>query len=178
MRILDASPHAELSLRMVAREAGITAPSVYRHFADANTMMTEIIRECWSQMADCLMTATHEAGPLPPFDVLRVKMGAFVRYAMERPSRYQLLFATSFEPEQPVDSPLRPAFVLVRESMEAIAAGGGKLPTSDPVSSALLTISLVHGRIALAHLAPGRPGNFIPGVEAFVLETLELLFKH
>ena len=178
MRILDRSPNAQLSLRMVAKEAGIAAPSVYRHFSDANAMMAEIVRECWSQMGDRLVRATMDAGPIAPFDALKAKMSAFVQYAMERPSRYQLLFARSYDPEHDIEGPLRPAFRPVRESIEAFAADGGTLPTEDTFSSALLTISLAHGRIALAHLAPMRPGNFAPDVAAFVAESLDFLFKH
>lgn len=175
MRILDLQPGVQLSLRMVAKEAGVAAPSVYRHFPDARTMMTEIVRECWSQMGERLASAVTGAR-LSPLKALKVKMSAYVQYAMERPSRYQLLFALSSGVEHDLDGPLRPAYRPVLETIEVIAAKGGKLPAGDVVSTALLTISLAHGRIALAHLAPLRPGNHAAGVESFVLETLELLF--
>ena len=45
------------------------------------------------------------------------------------------------------------------------------------MATALLVLSLAHGRIALAHLALNRRGNTAAGVEAFVLETLDLLFR-
>ena len=177
MRILDRSPHALLTLRTVAKEAGVAAPSVYRHFPDAKAMMAEIVRECWSQMGNRLVSASLDAGQGSPFEALKAKMSAFVRYAMERPSRYQLLFAPSYNPEHDLDGPLRPAYRPVLESIKAIAAEGGKLPVGDTISAALLVISLTHGRIALAHLAPRRPGNRAPEVEHFVLETLAFLFK-
>ena len=176
MRLLDRSPNAQLSLRMVAKEAGIAAPSVYRHFADVNAMMAEIVRVCWAQMGEHLIAATRDAETLEPLDALKAKMAAFVQYAMERPSRYQLLYAPSYRPEQDLDGPLRPAFRQVRESIEAIAGSGAKLPARDAFTSALMLISLAHGRIALAQLAPQRPGNFAPDVEGFVMETLDLLF--
>ena len=76
----------------------------------------------------------------------------------------------------PTDGPLRPAFRPVRKTIAAIAASGGKIPAQDPFTAALLIVSLAHGRIALAHLAPLRPGNFAPDVEAFVQEALERMF--
>jgi len=176
MRILDKSPNAQLSLRMVAKEAGVTATSVYRHFADVNAMMAEIVRTCWSQMGEHLVQAAANAASDKPSEILKAQMSAYVRYAMERPSRYQLLFALSIEPENDLDGPLRPAFRPVRKTIEAIAAAGGKLPARDAFTSALMLISLAHGRIALAHLAPRRPGNFAPEIEVFVLETIDLLF--
>ncbi len=176
MRILDRSPDAQLSLRMVAKEAGVAAPSVYRHFTDVRAMMAEIVRVCWAQMGEHVVRAARDCAEDKPLDALKAKMSAFVQYAMERPSRYQLLFARSYDPEHDIDGPLRPAFRPVRKTIAAIAASGGKIPAQDPFTAALLIVSLAHGRIALAHLAPLRPGNFAPDVEAFVQEALERMF--
>ena len=176
MRILDKAPGVQLSLRMVAKEAGVAAPSVYRHFPDAKATMAEIVLQCWSQLGDRLVRASLDAGQGSPLDALKAEMSAFVRYAMERPSRYQLLFALSSDPEHDLEGPVRPAFRPIRESVEAIAAGGGKVPTGNSFAAALMLLSLAHGRIGLAHLAPNRRGNHAAGVEAFVLETLEILF--
>lgn len=179
MRILDRSPATQLSLRMVAREAGIAAPSVYPHFDDARTMMSEIVRECWRQMALAMAEAARDSAGHSAFDRLKAQMAAFVRYAMERPSRYQLLFAMQpMEPEasREMEGYLKPVYRQVIEALEAYQSEGGLLPASDMMSSALLVISLAHGRIALAHLAPQRLGNSAPHVEAFVLDLLERIF--
>ena len=178
MRILDRSPDASLSLRMVAKEADVAAPSVYRHFVDVRAMMAEIVRTCWTQMGEHLVNARSNSGTTTMLEHLKAQMAAYVRYAMERPSRYQLLFAGSYDPEHDIDGPLRPAFRPIRETIEAIAASGGKVPDEDSFTSALRVISLAHGRIALAHLAPLRPGNFAPDVEAFVLDALEPMFAN
>ena len=176
MRILDRSPDAQLSLRMVAKEAGVAAPSVYRHFTDVRAMMADIVRVCGAQRGEHVVRADRDCAEDKPLDALKAKMSAYVQYAMERPSRYQLLFARSYDPEHNIDGPLRPAFRPVRKKIEAIAASGGKVPAQDPFAAALLIISLAHGRIALAHLAPLRPGNFAPDVEAFVQDALERMF--
>lgn len=180
MRLLDRSPAAELSLRTVAREAGVTAPSIYAHFPDARAMTTEVVRECWRQMGQAMARAAAESGATSPFEQLLAKMDAYVRYALETPSRYQLLFAAQpIDPVEPsdVDGLLAPAHFAVLESIEAFAAEGGRLPTSGAFSSAIMTLSLVHGRIAIAHLAPLRESNMAAGVAAFVTVTLSQLFR-
>ena len=176
MRLLDRSPHAELSLRTVAREAGVAAPSLYRQFPDAEAMLKEIVRECWAQLGTALVSAPGCAEPPGALGRLQEQMGAYVRYAMQRPSRYQLLFAPPLASEAEYVGPVRPAYRAVLETVERHAAEGGRLPTADPVSATLLAISFAHGRIALAHLAPARPGNVATEVEAFVRETLARLF--
>ncbi|CAN7599479.1 TetR/AcrR family transcriptional regulator [Phenylobacterium sp. LjRoot219] len=179
MRILDRAPAAELSLRMVAREAGVAAPSVYSQFADAKTLLAEIVRECWSQLGDAMAETAQAAPADDAYAQLRSAMAAYVRYAMERPSRYQLLYALQpVETGQFPDLPglLQPAYRNVLAKLQQLSAEGVALPARDAESATLLIISLTHGRIALAHLAPHRAGNSAAGVEAFVLDALGRLF--
>lgn len=180
MRILDRAPSTQLSLRMVAREAGVAAPSAYPHFSDAQAMMTAIVHECWRQMAEEMSQAVLERPNADPLDELKVKMAAFVHYAMARPSRYQLLFAL-----QPIEqneegeghNHLRPVFRQVFETVNKLVMTGGGLPTDDASSSALLAISIAHGRIGLAHLAPNRAGNRADRVESYVADLIDRLFR-
>jgi AcrR family transcriptional regulator len=179
MRILDSAPGTQLSLRLVAREAGVAAPSVYPHFADARTMMTEIVRECWRQVGDEMASASADSPASDALGRLKDQFSAFVDYAMGRPSRYQLLFALNPinpEEENTMQGHLRPAYRQVHQLVEQFSAEGGRLPGEDVASSTLLLISLAHGRIALAHLAPNRPGNGASGVKAFVLDAIDRLF--
>jgi AcrR family transcriptional regulator len=176
MRILDGSPAKELSLRMVAREAGVAAPSVYAHFPDARTMMAEIVRECWRELGEEMSRA---ATPEDPLRDLLARMAAYVRYALERPSRYQLLFALQpIDVESPPDlpGPVQPAYRNVLGCIERMIEAGRPLPARDAHRAAVLALSIAHGRVALAHTAPYKPGNTPAGVEAFVVEALEQLF--
>lgn len=180
MRILDRAPAAELSLRMVAREAGVAAPSVYSQFADARTLLAEIVRECWGQLAEEMAASAREIPPPDAYGQLQAEMAAYVRYAMERPSRYQLLFAL-----QPVETArfpdlpglLQPAYRNVLACVQQLVAQGSVPPARDPESATILIISLAHGRIALAHLAPHRAGNSAASVAEFVLEALARMFE-
>lgn len=177
MRILDRQPGAQLSLRMVAKEAGVAAPSVYRHFPDARAMMTEIVSVCWAQMGSRIAEAAADVGTDDPLSSLKAQMSAYVQYAMERPSRYQLLFTLSSGVEHDLEGPLRPAYRPVRASIEAASARGIALPTADAASTTVLALSMVHGRIAIAHLSPQRDGNNAAGVQDFALEALTILFR-
>ncbi len=180
MRILDQNPVSALSLRMVAREVGVAAPSVYAHFPDAKAMIAEVGRECWRQLGEAMAGSTAHLRRPTPHEELKAKMTAYVQYAMERPSRYQLLFAPEHaSSESSPESPglLQPAYRSVIASIEDLAAEGCVLPSRDVISTTLLILSFTHGRIALAHLAPWRSGNSAGGVTTFVLETLNQLFE-
>lgn len=177
MRILDRSPTSVLSLRTVAREAGVAGPSLYRQFADADEMMKVIVHECWDQLGSEMATAARPAGIDPHLVRLQDQMGAYVHYAMRRPSRYQLLFAVQVDWGVELDGPVRPAYRVVLETIEQHVAQNGKLPTMDAVSAAIMSISFAHGRVALAHLAPARTGNQPADVEFFVRDTIRRLFS-
>lgn len=176
MRILDRSPANELSLRTVAREAGVAGPSLYRQFADANEMMKAIVQECWRQVGAEMSIAARPVDEDPPLIRLQDQMGAYVRYAMQRPSRYQFLFAIQIEWDTELDGPVRPAYRVVLETITQHAAQDGRLPTADAASAAIMSISFAHGRIALAHLAPARASNHPALVESFVRDIIRRLF--
>ncbi len=180
MRILDQNQLSELSLRMVAREAGVTPTSVYTHFPDAESMISEIGRECWRQLGEVMSNAIAALTKPTARDELGAKITAYIGYAMERPSRYQLLFAPEHAmSEESEGSPglLQPAYRSILAGVKRIAADGGHLPATDPISATLVILSLAHGRIALAHLAPWRSGNSAQAVQSFVLETLNTILQ-
>ena len=179
MRILDRAPGTDISLRMVAREAGIAAPSIYPHFEDAKTLMTAIVRDCWRQLGDEMTLAAETCAGADPLDTLKAQLAAYVRYAMERPSRYRLLFALpQLETEVLRDLPgmVQPAYRNVLHTLEHYLATGRALPWGQTADVTLFILSLTHGRIALAQTAPHRSGNAPAGVERFVFETLDRVF--
>lgn len=178
MRLLDRGPATELSLRMVAREAGIAPPSIYPHFKDARTMIGEIARDCWRQVGEA-MSAAADASEGGAGATMRARLSAYVRYAMERPSRYQLLFALQpVEVELLRDLPglVGPAHRNILESVKALQQAGHAMPAVDPIDSTILILSLAHGRVALAHTSPHRYGNSPARVEKWVLDMVGNIF--
>ncbi len=177
-RILDRNPTGPLSLRMVAKEAGVTAPAVYMQFPNAEAMFKEIMHQCWQQMADGMRQSLKPTDEQSLLETLVAATQAYVRYAMERPSRYQLLFdmlgVSAFEEVGPV----QPVFRVIAEPIESMAANGEPVPLDDSSMATLLVLSIAHGRVALAHSAPVRPGNSIAAVEGFVRMSVELLFQN
>jgi hypothetical protein len=142
-------------------------------------MISEVGRECWRQLGAAMSASTVDLTKPTAREELSAKMTAYVRYAMERPSRYQLLFAPEHAMSEESESTpglLQPAYRSVITSIERFASEGGILPAKDRITAALVILSLTHGRIALAHLAPWRPGNSPDSVTDFVLESLGQLF--
>jgi AcrR family transcriptional regulator len=161
----------------VAAEAGVAAPSIYSQYPDVQAMLADVVRECWRQLGEALVSDSTDTVELSPRDLLQARMAAYVRYAMERPSRYQLLFAPPVDTARFPDLPglLQPAYRAIYFPVAALLEQGCTLPVKDPEAATLMIISMAHGRIAVAHLAPKRAGNSILGVQQFVATTLDRL---
>jgi len=83
-----------VTLRAVARQVGISAPSIYSHFPDREAIVDAIVDGAFSDFNAAIKAASDSAdGPgLGPLARLRAGCAAYLRFAAERPNRYRLLF--------------------------------------------------------------------------------------
>jgi AcrR family transcriptional regulator len=88
--IAEGGPRA-LSLRAVARRAGITAPAIYAHFEDLDAVLSAVVDSTFGALADYLREAgrAHD----DPVDRLRAYCHAYVAFGRERPLQYAILFS-------------------------------------------------------------------------------------
>jgi AcrR family transcriptional regulator len=88
-----------LSIRAVAAAAGVTAPSIYRHFPDKRSLLQAVVEERFREFDRILEQA--ETGVTDPFDALRRRCRAYLRFAREHLGHYRVLFsATALGPKQ------------------------------------------------------------------------------
>lgn len=80
-----------VTLRAVARRAGISAPSIYRHFPDAQAILLAIAQDAFGQLGRRL-TETAAAGPDDPTARLVLVARAYLAFAEEHPSQYRVMF--------------------------------------------------------------------------------------
>ena len=76
---------------MVAASAGVTPPSIYRHFADKQSLLVAVLEERWSELYDRLAQAVTDE----PFASLRQICLAYVRFAEEHPGHYRVLMSAA-----------------------------------------------------------------------------------
>src|SRR5580704_3399840 len=79
-----------VTLRAVARQVGISAPSIYAHFADREAIVDAIVDAAFVDFNAAINEAFQAAaGPLAR---LREGCAAYLRFAADRPNRYKILF--------------------------------------------------------------------------------------
>jgi AcrR family transcriptional regulator len=88
--ILDQSGSGALTLREAARRAGVSHSAPYRHFADREALLAEVIGQGFAHLAAALREAAPEGG--------HAVARAYLGYALARPRRYRLMFAGGVSP--------------------------------------------------------------------------------
>ncbi|MFE0777358.1 TetR/AcrR family transcriptional regulator [Streptomyces sp. NPDC058861] len=142
--LLEEDGSAGLSLRAVARRAGVSATAPYRHYADREALVSAVAAEGYRELAEDL-TAARPA-PSTPDDLAAVAV-AYVRFALEHPALFRAMFAEPCDPtseERVAATAAISAYVhgVVRDAFPGV---------DDPDALATTVWALVHG-LAFLHL--------------------------
>jgi AcrR family transcriptional regulator len=166
-RILEREGTEEaITLRAVAREAGIAAPSIYGHFDDVNAVIGAVLDAGFARLAMRIKAATDGRDD-DPIALLLAGCRAYVTFAMAEPARYLVLFGRGRapnrpEPSEPPEPAGRPAehqldaFQILVDGIAACVAAGRSAST-DPFRDAVMVWTHMHGLVSLRQFAPGFP---------------------
>jgi AcrR family transcriptional regulator len=159
-----------LSLRGMAREAGVAAPSVYLHFANKEALLQAVVDEHFAALRQAIEIGS--AGAQDAASGLLAGCLAYCRYAEEQPGSYRILFNTPRlmpSGSEFAGSNTAAAFqTLVDGIAEAIDAGIAR--PGDPFRIATDIWPTLHGIASLRMTTPGFPW---PHVEDQVRGILE-----
>jgi AcrR family transcriptional regulator len=87
----ETNDSAALTLRGVARAAGISAPSIYPHFADLAAVKTAVLDRSFEQLRSAIHDAIAQR-PEPEVGLLAA-CHAYVQFGWDHRARYRLMFA-------------------------------------------------------------------------------------
>lgn len=79
-----------VSIRAIAERVGVTPPSIYRHFADKDELLFHVCERSFATL-DRLMEESA-AGAGDPFEALLRRGITYVRFGLDHPEHYRLLF--------------------------------------------------------------------------------------
>jgi AcrR family transcriptional regulator len=95
-RILEEQGPEALSMRNVAAEIGIRAPSLYEHIADKRALESAIIAAGLSEQGSALAGALHSS-----VDPLTEMMGVWRQWALTHPHLYRLIYVRDLDRDDP-----------------------------------------------------------------------------
>ncbi|HEX5495752.1 MAG TPA: TetR/AcrR family transcriptional regulator [Mycobacteriales bacterium] len=146
---------AALSLRAIAREVGIAAPSIYLHFADRTELVWAALAVKYAHVAESLGRADTAAGA-DPLTRLRAQAHAYCQFGMDFPNHYRLMYGTTLDPVAPERLREHPARLVLRPLGDALRRcdrGGARLRI--PADRAVVVLwSGLHGIISLWRTMP------------------------
>jgi len=142
-----------LTLRAIAREAGIAGPSIYDHFPDLEGIRTEVIRSCYEDLIERIRQA--QDGVADPVERLDVTCFAYTSFGVDFPNRYALLFRGERDQDEKLAVGDRGAAALqtLVDSI-AICIEAGRSTSADPYDDALAVWSAIHGLTTLRSSRP------------------------
>ncbi|MCV7229321.1 TetR/AcrR family transcriptional regulator [Mycolicibacterium komossense] len=130
---------AGLSLRAIARDLGMVSSAVYRYVASRDDLLTLLLIDAYSDLADAVDAARDEADSWR--DEVIAMAGAARRWAVRQPASWALLYGSPVPGYRaPAERTVGPGTRVVGALFGAIARGisAGAIPISDsPVSQPL-----------------------------------------
>ncbi len=117
--LLDESGDASaVTLRAVARRAGVSAPAIYGHHRDLQSIFLVVVQEAFAELSAALRTAAgtdqhsgagggagvENDGPAGAVARLRATCSAYLDFAARRPQRYRVMFGGLWTAKRAIES--------------------------------------------------------------------------
>jgi AcrR family transcriptional regulator len=145
-RIIHEEGIGQVSLREVARRLGVSHGAPAHHFKNKQALLTALAVQGYERLAETLIGELSASGTKDPRRQLEVIGRAYVRFAVENPDHFGMMFELASLDEKDVDL-MRASEtcygVLVRTVHACKKAG--YLGTRSPETMAVAAWSLVHG---------------------------------
>ncbi|MET0489962.1 MAG: TetR/AcrR family transcriptional regulator [Acidimicrobiales bacterium] len=151
-RIAETGSVDGVSLRAAAKRAGVSPMAVYNHFADKDALLVAAVEHCWDEFQAAVAATLDEPEPSAR---LRAAGDAYVRFALEHPGRYAVMFSgTRNLPERAVPIGMSAFDTLVAMVADILDA---RHDGRDPAFVAVQVHTWIHGMVSLLGCAPDGP---------------------
>ena len=155
-RILENEGPNALSLRAVAREAGVSPAAPYHHFKDKGELLDAVALEGWDALGEALASAKAR---MDGDGILIAELGvAYVCFARDNPALYRVMYERSRDKDALPDDMRdnnESAYCLVRESFRDIA--GPEISDMDIELATIAAWCAAHGLAEMSGFA-----QFVP----------------
>jgi AcrR family transcriptional regulator len=141
-----------LTIREVARRAGVSHAAPYRHYADKDELILAVVERGFELLNDTMVAARESAGP-EPIDQFAASGEAYFSFALGFPTYYRVMFSGDLLNSNGHES-LRhtssSAFTQMTDDIKRCQDLGVVKP-GDPQLQAVAIVSTVHGFVSLVN---------------------------
>ena len=173
--LLRARGPAGLTLRGVARAAGVSRTAPYRHFQDRRELVAAVAAAAFGRMGRAIGQAVQEGSPGLP--ALRRGLAAYIAFAEAHPAEYRVMFGPEVAgrdglPE--LEGAALGVFDILRGGIARLQQRG-LLGEGDAGTMAIAAWATLHGLSMLS--LDGQTAVTGRGIEALTEEATELLLR-
>jgi AcrR family transcriptional regulator len=153
-----------VSIRAVAQRVGVTAPSIYLHFADKDALLDAVVSDVFEDLDLAIQKEVADLESTEPLAVLRAQGLGYIKFALAHPEHYRVGTMEPCPVPPNVDEVIQSgAFTHIITSVgECMSAG--IFADGDPLPIALDLWAMAHGiaslMIAKSYLPWGDPVEF------------------
>ena len=131
-----------LTLREVARRAGVSTAAPYHHFASKAELIGQMVQDSLTQLDQISQQASQSQKPQEQLEAIGQ---AYVLFAVQHPARFRLMFRAEIRSPLEFSDPAQaPVFRVLLQVIE-----GFGLPKAKRFNAAITAWSLVHGLATL-----------------------------
>jgi AcrR family transcriptional regulator len=153
-RIFVAEGFEGATIRKIADAVGVSSTALYMHFPDK----ARILQEICERTLDILLARNTEiaAKPLEPVVRVRTMLESYMRWGLEHPNTYQLVYTTP-RPSVPETADLSSQSYETFRGVVAEVAAAGRLRMGSADTAAQSLWMAAHGVVALLIARPDFP---------------------
>jgi len=150
LELLEEKGSAALTLRAVARRAGVSHAAPYRHFSDRSALIEAVAEEGFAALERSLLEALAAAGADPVRRLLDPGL-AYVRFAMTHAAHYRVMFGPEVAANWYSGTTPGKAVATFQFLIDSVVQGqrAGIVSDGEPFPLALGMWSLTHGTAML-----------------------------
>jgi AcrR family transcriptional regulator len=149
LRTIQTGGVEQLTLRTVGERLGVSRSALYRHFADKQSLLATVGKEGFRELRQTIAAAWEQNGRgHAGFDAMGK---AYVRFAVENPSHYRVMFGGFIESARKDDHFVAEAKAAFQVLVDALVEqqNAGDIRRDEPVLMARFVWALVHGAAML-----------------------------
>lgn len=157
--LIQSGDDTVVSIRSIAAEVGVTPPSIYLHFASKEALVFAVCDRCFAAFDAAVEGAG--ASTDDPIETHRRRAHAYVRFGLDHPGHYRLLFmgrraTRALDPDDGLTAAQRAFAHLVEAVQRSIDLGAFRAGV-DPLMAAIGMWTAIHGLTAALIALPGFP---------------------
>ena len=169
-----------VTIRAVAHAVGVSAPSIYLHFADKDELFYETCRRVFDGLNARLLGAFADAESNIVDRMLRAGK-AYIEFGLEHPGQYLVIFGAvppdQMHPDELMTDPGVQSFELLVGAIEAGVDNGELRADLDVAATAIAVWGAVHGTTQLLITKRGIERINIPADDQVIEASLRIILE-